>query len=203
MEKFKVCPACGSRNDPRSMECDSCGADLMGIPVVDEEQERTSVAQITPPVSQSQDIPMIKICDCGERNPAQARKCQRCGEDLTDILPVRSGEEVELHYQLATLDGDFFYRIPCGETVIGREQGMGEYLSGKPFVSRSHARLIVEDGKLYIENLSGTNFTYVKGVKIPLGKTQLNIGDEVSLGGIMVHGQRQVEAAYFVVGVMP
>lgn len=203
MEKFKVCPACGSRNDPRSMECASCSADLMGIPVVDEEQERASEIKAAPPVSQGQDVPMVKICDCGERNPAQARKCQRCGEDLTDILPVQSGDEVELHYQLATLDGDFFYRIPCGETIIGREQGMGEYLSGKPFVSRSHARLIVEDGKLYIENLSGTNFTYVKGIKIPAGRTQLNIGDEVSLGGIMVRGQRQEEAAYFVVGVMP
>lgn len=203
MEKFKVCPACGSRNDPRSMECASCGADLMGIPVVDEEQERASAIKATPPASQDKDTPMVKICDCGERNPAQARKCQRCGEDLTDILPVHSGEEVELRYQLAALDGDFFYRIPCGETIIGREQGMGEYLSGKPFVSRSHARLIVEEGKLYIENLSRTNFTYVKGIKIPTGRTQLNVGDEVSLGGILVHGQRQEEAAYFVVGVMP
>lgn len=203
MEKFKVCPACGSRNDPRSVECASCGADLMGIPVVDEEQERALEIKAAPPVSQDKDIPMVKICDCGEQNPAQARKCQRCGEDISDILPVRSSEEVELHYQLATLDGDFFYRIPCGETIIGREHGMGEYLSGKPFVSRSHARLIVERGKLYIENLSGTNFTYVKGIKIPTGRTQLNVGDDVSLGGILVHGKCQEEAAYFVVGVMP
>lgn len=203
MEKFKICPACESRNDPRSMECISCGADLMGIPVMDEEQQKSLAIKEDAPASPSKDTPMVRICDCGERNPLQIRKCRRCGEDLTGVLPVQVDEEVELHYQLAALGGDCFYRIPCGETIIGREQGLADYLADKSFVSRSHARLIVEEGKLYIENLSRTNYTYVNGVMIPAGRTLLNVGDEVSLGGIIVHGQRQKEAAYFAVGVMP
>lgn len=203
MERYKLCPACEARNDPRNMECSSCGADLMGVPILDEDQERIVEVPAAPVIPQHDPTPIVKICDCGERNPAQARKCLRCGEDISDIVPTQMADTSELHYQFTSFDGSFFYRIPCGETIIGRESGMREYLATKAFVSRTHARLIVEDGRLFIENLSGTNFTYVNGVKIPAGRQCLSIGDEVSLGGALVNGHRQESAAYFVVGVMP
>ena len=38
--RCKICPACGTQNAPSSMECDSCGYDLMGVPAVDPEEEK-------------------------------------------------------------------------------------------------------------------------------------------------------------------
>lgn len=77
---------------------------------------------------------------------------------------------------------------------------MRECLIGKQYVSRIHAKLTVENGLAFIENLSNTNYTYVNNIRIPSGRTRLNVGDEVALGGISVNGSRQKEAAYFVVG---
>ncbi len=73
---------------------------------------------------------------------------------------------------------------------------MQEYLKDKSYVSRKHARLIMDNGKIYIENLSGTNCTFVNNKKI-VEKTELKISDEVGLGGNEIDGKRQDEAAYF------
>ena len=77
---------------------------------------------------------------------------------------------------------------------------MSEYLSVKSYVSRSHARLSIINGELFIENMSNTNFTYVNNQKIT-GKTQLKDGDEIGLGGTSVNGKSQSMAAYFLVRI--
>ena len=79
---------------------------------------------------------------------------------------------------------------------------MRECLLDKQYVSRIHAKITVENGAAFIENLSNTNYTYVNNIRIPSGRTQLNVGDEVALGGIVVNGARQKEAAYFIVGTI-
>lgn len=201
MSKFKLCPVCQAQNDPRSMECASCGTDLMGVPIIDSE---AIPVQPEPTVgTESSDASMVRICYCGEINPPQARKCKSCGEDISDILPIPREVPIDAHYQLATVDGSFVYQVPCGSIVIGREHGMRECLSEKSFVSRVHAKLTVEDGILFIENLSSTNYTYVNNRRIGHGKVQLHEGDEIGLGGICINGNRQDEAAYLVVGIMP
>jgi pSer/pThr/pTyr-binding forkhead associated (FHA) protein len=73
---------------------------------------------------------------------------------------------------------------------------MQEYLCNKPYVSRLHAKIVKADGKIYVENLSGTNFTFVNNQKIT-GKTELHIDDEIGLGGNETNGERQEGAAYF------
>ena len=132
------------------------------------------------------------------------RKCQRCGEDISDILPTRrteSAKVVTASYELEELGGSYRFTIPCGSVIVGREHGMRECLAGKSFVSRIHAKFIVEDGILYIENLSSVNYTFVNNVRIPNGRVQLNVGDQVSFGGVLVDGNRQEKAAYFMVGL--
>ena len=205
MNKFKVCPTCGERNDPRSMECGSCGTDLIGVAVLDEDglqKEKPASSDESAP-QESDSTQLVRICTCGEINPSQARKCARCGEDISDIIPVPQPVEIQKHYQLSAVDGDYLYQIPCGTMIIGREHGMRECLAGKAYVSRAHAKLTVEDGNLYIENLSTTNYTYVNNIRISTDRTQLHSGDEVALGGIVINGSRQEDAAYFVVGVSP
>lgn len=203
MSKYKLCPTCKEQNDPRSMECINCGTDLMGISITDTEVVAPAVqAEHTEESSPTTERSLVRVCYCGEVNPAQARKCQKCNEDISDILPIPSEVDSGCRYQLSSIDSDYVYPLPEGSIIIGREHGMRECLIGKQYVSRIHAKLTVENGIAYIENLSNTNYTYVNNIRIPAGRTPLKAGDEVALGGIIVNGTRQEEAAYFIVGTV-
>ena len=212
MAKYKICPACREKNDPSSLSCANCDMDLSTVKITDDEQEAQAAAATADNESNhsSEEPVLVKVCDCGAINPIQARKCQECGEDLSDVVPVpmctdpdktQRPQQPERHYILSSVLDGFVFPIPCGELLIGREQGMRECLSSKQFVSRVHARLSVENGDLFIENLSTTNFTYVNNIRIPQGKVKLNVNDEIGLGGISLNGVRQPGAAYFVVSL--
>jgi len=101
---------------------------------------------------------------------------------------------------LSSLDGQYAYKVSADETVIGRENTMSDYLAAKSYVSRAHAKLTIENGAFYIENLSSTNFTYVNNKKI-VEKTELKNGDELGLGGTNINGKCQSDAAYFLVRI--
>lgn len=201
MERYKICPYCKTKNDPILFECLNCEADLTGVKITDEETEKQSAKQdSSSPVSSK---PMVRLCDCGTKNAPNARKCSSCNEDISDITPtpdVEEGEAKEKSFMLSSLDGRFAYKITSEETIVGRENTMSEYLSGKGYVSRIHAKIIIENNELYIENLSNTNFTYVNNERI-VKRTVLQDGDEIGLGGTSTNGTRQEQAAYFIVRI--
>lgn len=220
--RCKICPACGTQNAPSSMECGNCGYDLMGVSAVDPEEEQrkaqveearqTEISDTGNDADEKPDMShdighgpeLVRVClACGEMNPPQARKCQKCHEDISDILPSPRESEKRLHYRFEQIGTNYIYSIPCGTLVIGRENEMRDALRGKSYVSRVHAKLTVADGKLYIENLSTTNHTYVNNERIPDGRVELKPGDEVGLGGAVINGNRQDNAAYFLVGLVP
>ena len=200
MEKYKICPSCKTKNEPTLLECVNCETDLTIVKITDEETERmlaeNAVAQSAVAVKR------VRLCECGAKNPANARKCGSCNEDISDIIPVPDTEEKQSvsTYVLSSIDGQYAYKMTTDGVTIGRENSMGEYLSAKSYVSRAHAKLFLTEGELYIENISNTNFTYVNNKKI-LEKTKLQDGDEVGLGGTNVNGKRQEQAAYFMVRI--
>lgn len=198
MDKYKLCPSCKTKNEPTLLECMNCEADLTMVKITDEETEKKLAENAT---AQSEAaVKWVRVCECGAKNPPNARKCSSCGEDISDITPVsdQSEEQNASAYVLSSLDGQYAYKMAADEVIIGRENVMGEYLSAKSYVSRAHAKLILADDGLYIENMSSTNFTYVNNRKI-LEKTKLQDGDEVGFGGTNVNGRRQEQAAYFLV----
>lgn len=200
MEKYKVCPLCGTHNDPTMLECVDCESDLSGVAIVDKETELKQKESVSGPVEQQKQL--IRLCDCGNKNLVQARKCTNCGEDISDIVPTEDTQEEKQHFVLETLDGEYAFEVEQPLTTIGRECEMEDYLKRKPYVSRKHAELIRDDTKLFIKNLSGTNFTYVNNQKILANEnTELHDGDEIGLGGIEKNGSRQSEAAYFIVRI--
>lgn len=184
MEKYKICPICGEKNSPGLLECRICEADLTGVPVSSGEN---TAAQAEPEY--------VRICECGFVNPAQARKCRSCGEDISDILPVMRGEE-KAAYELCSPDGAYVYGICGSGIVIGREAEMDEYLSGFSFVGRKQAEITVTDDEVRIFNLGKTNPTFVNQIKVPPEGTALKDGDEIGLGGKVIRGERQEKAAY-------
>lgn len=198
MEKYKICPSCKTKNEPTLLECINCEADLTMVKITDEETEK--MLEENAAAQSAATVKWIRVCECGAKNPANARKCRSCSEDISDITPVPDKEEEQnaSAYVLSSLDGQYAYKVTAGEVIIGRENRMEEYLSAKSYVSRAHAKLILAENALYIENMSSTNFTYVNNKKIQ-EKMKLQDGDEVGLGGTNVNGKRQEQAAYFLV----
>lgn len=205
MGKYKLCPLCNTRNHPSSVECEECGADLMNCMILDEDE--IASAQNEPPVEATSSPSLnhlVRLCDCGEANPPQLRKCRKCGEDISYIVPTQllpEEEQRKATFLLKEVGSQFVFQVPCGSTIVGREHAMKECLASRNFVSRIHMKLIVEDGQLYVENLNATNFTFVNNVRIPNGRVQLKVGDELALGGLLTNGERQKGAAYFIVGI--
>ena len=203
LTKYKVCPECGKHNSPNLLECRYCEADLTGVKILDREMEKKQapVPQDAPAVAEaSAEMELVRICDCGAKNPPQARRCKVCGEDISDVLPrqIKQYEPKPFSYELKSIDGAFRSTIDKPLIVVGREAEGKDYLADKVYVSRQHARLTVVAEKVFIENLSGTNRTFINNEVIPNATpTALSDGDEIGLGGKIVNGSRQDKAAYF------
>lgn len=196
MGKFKICPVCGMHNKPNMIECLGCETDLTGVKATDEESQNAKKDNQQIEESQPQEE-YVRVCDCGCINSATAKKCAECGEDISDIAPTLNMQRNECTFVMTSVDGTFVFEIKDGEVLVGREHEMKEYLMSKPYVSRQHAKLIKEQDKIFIENLSRTNFTFVNNKRIS-ERTELKLNDEIGLGGNEVNGKRQDEAAYFV-----
>lgn len=200
LSKFKICPECGKHNSPNLLECRYCEADLTGVKVVDSKDEQNafeSACREVLPV----ETELVRICECGAHNVPQARKCKACGEDISDIIPIQVEKEAKksFAYELRSCDGSFSVTIDKPIVVIGRESEFKEYLQQKVFVSRRHARLTVVADKVFVENLSRTNKTFLNNEEILDGTpTAIQNGDEIGLGGKVIDGSRQDQAAYFI-----
>ena len=203
MEKYKVCPVCGAHNNPQFLECSNCEADLQNVPVTDAEMEQRLQA---PDEKSKEGIlktnTMVRICDCGAKNPVQARQCVSCGENISMIVPTPDQATTETHFVLSSLDGSYAFELHEGITVIGRENTMHEFLADKSYVSRRHAELILYGDNLKIKNCNATNHTFVNNIMLSENECMdLKNGDEIGLGGNMQSGSRQSEAAYFLVRI--
>ncbi|MBO6240316.1 MAG: FHA domain-containing protein [Butyrivibrio sp.] len=146
----------------------------------------------------------VRICICGKHNPPNARKCDSCGEDISTFTVVKASsasEEKAINgFSLESIDGDYRFIPPEGNTKIGREEGMKEYFAGKRYVGRIHAELIKTEDQLFIRDLHSTNHVYVNNEEIPVEKQyEVHVGDEIGIGGKVVGGNRQSKAAYFIV----
>lgn len=73
--------------------------------------------------------------------------------------------------------------IPEGETVVGREVGLGLSLVGETSVSRRHAQIVNQGGVVTVQDLGSTNGTYVNNTPA-VGPQTLRVGDTVQFGTV-------------------
>lgn len=204
LTKFKICPVCGRHNSPALLECQQCENDLTAIEVVDEANiEQASNKKDELINTNKSNFRLVKICDCKKENPPQARKCCDCGEDISDIRAVEiQNNGLALNAVLCSIDGAYSFKIENPITILGRGNAMADYLKDKLYVSRKHAKLTVLVDKIYIEDIGSANQTFVNGILISKDKpVLLKNGDELGLGGKRINGEKQNQAAYFVVKV--
>ena len=74
------------------------------------------------------------------------------------------------------------YVLSNGVNTIGREPNCAVCIND-PSVSRGHARIVIEEGRATLEDLSSKNGTQVMGQLIK-SATVLNDGDEVEFGHV-------------------
>ena len=197
MNKFKICPECGTKNSPDVSDCVNCDCDLMSVPVTDAQQVKVKNSSEDKIAVKSN---LIRVCsECGEKNLPNTRKCANCGEDISDVIPTSKPEIRSAAFVLRSLDSRIFFKIDRDNITVGREHELKDYLAAKTFVSRRHCRLTLENDELFVEDLNSTNGTYVNNQKI-FQKTKLAKGDEIGLGGAVFNGSRQDNATYFMVG---
>ncbi len=79
------------------------------------------------------------------------------------------------------LDPPVRYGIQNRETFIGRSPGCTVRLDDM-FVSRRHARLILRDLELHLEDLDSTNQSRVNGAPVPT-RVRIHAGDVLLFGG--------------------
>jgi predicted RNA-binding Zn-ribbon protein involved in translation (DUF1610 family) len=147
---------------------------------------------------------------CGDENEADDYFCGNCGAVLisrkTDERLPWSSETAaaaatvdssdakdESPYLAVTVDGTVFPLPREGEVNIGREDpvtGVYPEINLESFdaeeygVSRLHARLVLEKGQVFIEDLGSLNATFVnKRLVESHSRQELYDGDEIQLAG--------------------
>ncbi len=67
--------------------------------------------------------------------------------------------------------------------MLGRDSNSCEIPVSEPAVSRRHARFTVDNGTLYLEDVSEHNGTFLNGSKLPpLGRGKVSEGAKINLG---------------------
>ena len=82
-----------------------------------------------------------------------------------------------VHFKIAESD----LRHASDGIVLGRSRGVAHLVIGDDTVSRSHARLLLKDGQLYIEDLGSANGTAVDGRWINDASTLTLVRDNAQL----------------------
>ncbi len=80
-------------------------------------------------------------------------------------------------------NGELAVEIDRLPFVIGKKKEEVDYALEDRSVSRIHARILEEDGILYLEDLNSTNGTYKNGLRMqPYEKRRLERDDELRFG---------------------
>lgn len=82
-------------------------------------------------------------------------------------------------------NGELAVRIDRFPFVIGKKKEEVDHVLGDHSVSRVHARIVEEDGRIYLEDLNSTNGTFKNGLRLqPYEKRRLEKDDEVRFGKV-------------------
>jgi hypothetical protein len=74
--------------------------------------------------------------------------------------------------------------ISEGETIVGRDAGLGLSLTGESSISRKHASIVKTGENVMVTDLGSTNGTFVNGAKLS-APTTLRSGDSVQFGAVI------------------
>jgi hypothetical protein len=161
MARVKVCPSCRNENAASQPFCANCDFALADVDITVVEI-MAAEASAAPTISETVE-PKSAVGTWREEVPAE-----RSGVRATLLFPWGEVRVVD------TL-------------LVGRENSpLADHLEALNYVSRAHAEIYVDEGKLYVRDLHSRNFTYVNGERIGTQPVALTEGDELAFSRHLV-----------------
>ena len=161
------------------------------------------VTEVAPPEPEPAPVPAeAPTCPaCGSEIEAGDAFCSACGFALqaaaAEVPPAEAPPApAPAGPRLVMVDSGAEIPLPAGEEiVVGREDpvsGIYPDIDLTPHggeeggVSRQHARIVLEGGSYFVEDLDSTNFTFVSKQKLtPKVRQQVGDGDEIRFGRVV------------------
>jgi ribosomal protein L32 len=169
------CPSCGADNLPGSTFCSNCGIRMIAV----------EVGAAVPPAP----APEETLVSEPAPEIIAAEEEAAVGREIPPSTGVRRFIVRDTGAEIVLPSAD-------GEYILGREDpisGVFPEIDLNPYqgehygVSRRHAKLIIDAGLAFIEDLDSTNFTFVDRKKLPpRTPTALSSGDDVRLGKLVL-----------------
>ena len=137
----------------------------------------------------------MKCQKCQTDNKIGAKFCARCGSKLEAVDPRKtlspqysapsSGSKTMISSAPVMPGGKYI-----NELVVGRDSA-NDIMLNEPSVSGKHAKIYLEEGSVFIEDLRSLNGTFVNGKRVE-GRVKIKSGDNISLGSFSLNNNRQV-----------
>lgn len=140
----------------------------MNVPSADDLDDFTLAAEEIIPVQNTEAVPAVDLPKM--ETPLHRPAAEETAADGAELDVTVGGRTAHTTVR----------SFPC---LIGREASACDLVISEPAVSRRHARLLLADGNLFIEDVSEHNGTYLNETKLPpLGRAKIHAGDVITLG---------------------
>jgi hypothetical protein len=199
------CPNCGSVSPAGAIFCDNCGYDLRNV---------DKSPPSSPPAAAPSPAGVIVCQSCGYENLPDSAFCENCGSGLdlpeqqavpaeyktpdsqietpSAPIPITSSRRLVIQNTNTSLP-----LIDKPVITLGREDpvsgifpeiDLSPYGAQESGVGRQHAKIFVQGGETFIEDLNSVNGTLVNKQKLaPNEPVKINNGDEIRLGLLVIH----------------
>jgi hypothetical protein len=184
MASVKICPACKGHNLSNALFCKECKTPLSRISPSKLEEE------ISPTLKEASEIDEVpgqgKLCsnqDCNELLIEGKAYCVYCNTAVENECLSKTRQPKVGKAGIRLTPNNYFFEI-TDRILVGRDESLSPVACHIPQsfdnISRRHAELWIENGIMYVKDLSSTNGTFVNGQQVPAGTNRLiQAGDEI------------------------
>jgi hypothetical protein len=189
-----TCPQCGTAVIPGEAFCDTCGAALISpqTPVAAPAAPTLPYGGVPPQPSYPAPVPVASPPAAIPPAPVVTPPAPV----VSPPAPVAARTQLAPGRLILQPGGVALLFPAAAEAVVGRADpvskftptiDLGPYGALEHGVGRRHARIFVQNGQVYIEDLNSTNGSFVNNARLTPNQAQsLRNGDEVRLGTMIL-----------------
>jgi len=103
------------------------------------------------------------------------------------VYITETPEEKEVIHRLYQMNGKVLTELNKTPFIIGKKKEEADCVISDHTISRVHAKILIEERGIFIEDLNSTNGTFKNGLRMqPYEKRKLEIDDEIKLGKVIL-----------------